>query len=82
MSAPAVDEDGRDSSEYLTVSDIAGIRSTLKEIPGMSKKSIDDFIKVMETFGKNSTEDQMIEGVVSILSISSLSFITYFILII
>lgn len=66
MSAPAGNATSSDSNEYFTDSDIAEMRSDLKEIPGINPKLIDDFADVFAKFRKNATENEVIEAVVSI----------------
>lgn len=66
MSAPTGEKASSDSSEYFSDADIAEMRTDLKDIPGMDPKSIDHFVTTLAKFKKNSTEEETMEGVVSI----------------
>lgn len=54
-----------ESGEYFSDADINQLCSDLKNMPGLDAKSVDGFGKVLKKFGRNSTDDEMIDGVVS-----------------
>lgn len=70
LGAPAGDSASSDSSEALTDSDISEMTSDLKDIPGINQKSIDEFTNAMKKFRKQSTDEETMEGVVSVYCIS------------
>lgn len=37
----------------------------MKNLPGLDSKSVDDFADILKKFGRNSTDNEMIDGVVS-----------------
>lgn len=69
LGAPAGDTATSDSSEYFTDADITDMRTDLKDIPGLNPKSVDNFTNMLKKFRKNSTDDETLEGVVSIFMI-------------
>lgn len=69
LGAPAGDTATSGSSEYFTDADITEMRSDLKDIPGLNPKSVDNFTNMLKKFRKNSTDDETLEGVVSIFMI-------------
>lgn len=66
LAAPTADAASSESSEYLTDADIAEMRSDLKDVPDIDSKSLDDFANTLSKFRKQSTDEETLEGVVSV----------------
>ncbi|XP_031636403.1 uncharacterized protein LOC116349209 [Contarinia nasturtii] len=67
--APLVKREAN-SSTQLTLEDIRDMRKYLKSIPGANLQDMDSFADILINFLGNSTDDQVIEGVVKLLGIA------------
>lgn len=65
MSTPIPNEIDDGSSERFDIEEIEKLHTELKAIPGINQPVVEDFVNVLKKFTENSTEPEIMEGIVS-----------------